>query len=263
MTGMLLACEQHTKEYPIYKNQGDIYMKKIRWNIPSLSSNSVRLGILLAIVGGFLDAYTFISRGGVFANAQTGNVVLLAVKAANEDWTGALLYIPPILAFILGVLVSEIVKIPQVREIVYSYRRSILILECLVLIFVGLLPKNIPNLVVTVCISFVSSLQISTFNKLDKWDYNSTMTTGNLRTATKAAYGAFIEHDQEAKRKLLQFSVIILSFIFGALLGTFSTTHLGITSIWVAVGILVIALILYHKDKGYLPRPIRRNKRLF
>lgn len=238
-------------------------MEKMRWNIPSLSSNSVRLGVLLAIVGGFLDAYTFISRDGVFANAQTGNVVLLAVKAANEDWVGALLYIPPILAFILGVLLSEIVKIPYIREILYSYRRSILILECLVLIFVGFLPKNVPNLVVTVCISFVSSLQISTFNMLDKWAYNSTMTTGNLRTATHAAYVAFIKHDQEAKEKFLKFSIIILSFIFGAFLGTFTTTHLGNTSIWGAAGILVIALILYHKDKGYLPRPIRRNKRLF
>ncbi|HAV5825665.1 TPA: DUF1275 domain-containing protein, partial [Acinetobacter baumannii] len=35
--------------------------------IPSLSSNSVFLASLLGIVGGFLDAYTFISRDGVFA----------------------------------------------------------------------------------------------------------------------------------------------------------------------------------------------------
>ena len=36
-------------------------------------------GLLLAGAGGFLDAYTFVGRGGVFANAQTGNIVLLAV----------------------------------------------------------------------------------------------------------------------------------------------------------------------------------------
>lgn len=220
--------------------------------IPSLSSNSVRLGVLLAIVGGFLDAYTFISRDGVFANAQTGNIVLFAVRAANEEWKGALHYIPPILAFILGVLVSEVVKIPHIREILHSYRRSILILECIVLIIVGFLPKSVPNLLVTVCIAFVSSLQISTFNKLDKWNYNSTMTTGNLRTATLAAYLAFIERNQEAKRQFKEFFVIILSFLLGALLGTFSTTKIGDKSIWIAAGILVVALILYHRDKGYI-----------
>lgn len=226
-------------------------MKDKLGTIPSLSSNSVYLGILLAVVGGFLDAYTFISRDGVFANAQTGNVVLLAIRAANGEWHNALLYIPPILAFMLGVLISEVVKIPHIRLALHSYRRSILILECIVLIIVGFLPKSVPNIVVTVCISFVSSLQISTFNKLDKWAYNSTMTTGNLRTLTQAGYLAFIKHDQEEKIRFKEFLVIIFSFILGALLGTFTTTHFGYRSIWIASGILVIALILYHKDRGY------------
>lgn len=180
----------------------------------------------------------------------------MAVKAANGEWEGSLLFIPPILAFILGVLVSEIVKIPHVRQLLYSYRRSILILECIVLIIVGILPKSVPNIVVTVCIAFVSSLQISTFNKLDKWAYNSTMTTGNLRTATQAAYMALIEGNQEAKKKFKEFFVIIISYLLGALAGTFSTTYIGNKSIWIASGILMIALVLYHREKGFLRKPI-------
>ena len=39
-------------------------------------SETFRVGALLACVGGFLDAYTFLCRGGVFANAQTGNLAL-------------------------------------------------------------------------------------------------------------------------------------------------------------------------------------------
>lgn len=34
-------------------------------------SESLRLGLLLALAGGFMDAYSYIERGGVFANAQT------------------------------------------------------------------------------------------------------------------------------------------------------------------------------------------------
>ena len=59
-------------------------------------------GLLLAGAGGFLDAYTFVGRGGVFANAQTGNIVLLAVAAGERHWSAALLHVPPILAFMLG-----------------------------------------------------------------------------------------------------------------------------------------------------------------
>jgi uncharacterized protein DUF1275 len=42
-------------------------------------------GLLLAGAGGFLDAYTFVGRGGVFANAQTGNIVLLGVEAGETS----------------------------------------------------------------------------------------------------------------------------------------------------------------------------------
>ena len=39
-------------------------------------SESFFLTAILAIVGGFLDAYSYLMRGHVFANAQTGNIVL-------------------------------------------------------------------------------------------------------------------------------------------------------------------------------------------
>ena len=235
-------------------------MQNNQKRIISLSSNSAILGALLAIVGGFLDTYTFITRDGVFANAQTGNVVLLAIKLAHFDWRSSLLYIMPIIAFIAGVMVSEIVKIPRLREFLYSYRRSILLLECAVLFLVGWLPASVPNMVVTVLISFASSLQISTFNKLKNWPYNSTMITGSLRTASQAAYSAFIEHNQDAMKQCKSFSANILAFLLGALIGTLSTTYMGTTSIWVADGILLVAVVLYHRDKGYFRKTVPSNQ---
>lgn len=121
------------------------------------TANSVILGILLAIVGGFLDAYTYISRNGVFANAQSGNIVLLGVKAAQGQWTEAFLHIPPIVAFILGVAVTETFKQPRFVSVLPDTSRIILLLEIVVLIIVGFLPSSVPNMLVTVTISFVVS----------------------------------------------------------------------------------------------------------
>jgi uncharacterized membrane protein YoaK (UPF0700 family) len=75
--------------------------------VHNLTSKSVGLGILLAIVGGFLDAYIFVGRGGVFANAQTGNVVLMGIKAATGDWNQAVFHALPILAFITPYKISN------------------------------------------------------------------------------------------------------------------------------------------------------------
>ena len=55
-------------------------------------SDSFRIGAMLAVVGGFLDAYTYLARGQVFANAQTGNIVLLGVHLSEGDFKKALSY---------------------------------------------------------------------------------------------------------------------------------------------------------------------------
>lgn len=43
-------------------------------------SESIRIGAILAVSGGFMDAYSYIQRDQVFANAQTGNILLFGVK---------------------------------------------------------------------------------------------------------------------------------------------------------------------------------------
>ena len=70
-------------------------------------SESLLLGALLAVAGGFFDAYTYLCRGGVFANAQTGNIVLFGLELAQREWMRALGYLVPIVAFAVGVVAAE------------------------------------------------------------------------------------------------------------------------------------------------------------
>lgn len=210
----------------------------------SLAPNSLIMGMLLALVGGYLDAYTYITRDGVFATAQTGNTVLFAVRAASPEHNGALQNIPPFVAFIAGVLVAE-----HMKDRLDMHRRSVLALECIILFIVGWLPGSVPNMIITISVAFVSSLQIATFNKLGKWSYNSTITTGNLRTASSASYEAFANHDKEAMKKFIGFSAIILSFIGGALIGTYFSISLEYKAIWIASAIILVTAILYHKKE--------------
>ena len=69
-------------------------------------ADSLQMGLLLAATGGFLDAYTYVARGRVFANAQTGNLVLLGLRAFETD-PQALRYLVPVCAFVLGIVLSE------------------------------------------------------------------------------------------------------------------------------------------------------------
>ena len=65
-------------------------------------SDSRRLAMILAISGGLMDAYTYIFRDEVFANAQTGNILLLGVNLSEGNYQKALHYFFPVIAFAVG-----------------------------------------------------------------------------------------------------------------------------------------------------------------
>lgn len=223
------------------RNKNKVVFKK-------LTSESVELGMLLAIVGGFLDAYTFVGRGGVFANAQTGNVVLMGIKAATGEWGQAVLYAVPILAFMAGVVVAEMIKKLSMRLLITDFERAVLILETAVLFIVGFIPYTSPNIIVTVAVSFVSSVQISSFRKLVGSTYSTTMVTGNLRSATQEAYIAFTKKDDESARRTIRYTTINLSFLAGAILGGLLTSFIGVKAVWVAVVVLICSIILFNNE---------------
>lgn len=249
---------EKTQEQPRQRNAQSnlrryIYRGKV-W-IPQITAESVGLGILLAIVGGFLDAYTYVSRDGVFATSQTGNLVLLGVQTAHGQWEQGLKHIPPIFAFVIGVAVANGLKHPLITKLFPYPARTVLVLEAIVLVVVGNWPAEVPNMIVTLTIAFVSSVQISSFRTLVKWPYNSAMVTGNLRSAAEAAYTAIVLRDRPSMMKFLDFTVVIVSFLLGAFLGAVTTLHFGTRAIWFTSALLLCAtLVLNANPKTLLNR---------
>jgi uncharacterized membrane protein YoaK (UPF0700 family)/membrane-associated phospholipid phosphatase len=211
-------------------------------------SDSLSLGVVLALAGGFLDAYTYVSRHGVFANAQTGNLVLFGVYLVRGNQLRALQHLPPIIAFVIGVIAAETLKLPAVARVVRWPARAALVLEMLVLLVVGALPASAPDGVVTVLISFVASLQVSMFRTLLRWTWNSTNSTGNLRSAARGAYLALLERDPRATEQWRAFGTVVASFTSGAALGCLLTLHFGPHAVWAAVLLLGIGLWLFIAD---------------
>ena len=105
-----------------------------------IPSQRMRVAYLLTFVGGFLDAYTYFIRGGVFANAQTGNIVKLGIALSNGTRDKYLFYLFPILAFAAGLMVSLAIKEILERHNMRLVRRTVLVTEIVGLIIVGLIP---------------------------------------------------------------------------------------------------------------------------
>ena len=105
-------------------------------------SESLVTAAFLSVSGGLQDAYTYISRGKVFANAQTGNIVLLSQHICDGDFRSVMHYLVPLVFFALGVAAAELIrqKYQLARRI--HWRQLVLIIEILLLFLVGFLPKH-------------------------------------------------------------------------------------------------------------------------
>lgn len=193
-------------------------------------SESMRLGALLAVAGGFFDAYTYLCRGGVFANAQTGNIVLLGLELAEREWLRALAYLAPILAFALGVVVADVVKrrdkARQAGGAGMHWRQVIVLAEIVLLAVAAFLPQRM-DMAVNILISFVCAMQVEAFRKVRGSAFATTMCTGNLRSGTEQLVIWRQTGDANAARKARHYYCIILFFILGAALGAVCTDTLG------------------------------------
>ena len=101
-------------------------------------SESLPVGLLLALAGGILDSYTYLNRGQVFATAETGNLVLLGIHLAQGELGRVLSCLFPILAFALGVLTTEGLR-RRLSSGRVHWRQPILAAECLVILVVSFL----------------------------------------------------------------------------------------------------------------------------
>ena len=188
---------------------------------------SILVACLLCMSGGFLDSYTWLSLGGVFANSQTGNVVLLGMNLALGNWQGAAHHLPPVLAFLAGAWVATRLNAPLV-----CLAGEIASLATVMLL---LLLHRLPSPLAVVGMSFGVALQTATFRQVEQWRYLSVTVTGNLLRAVSP----LASNDREAVRGAKTMLATCLMFLLGAVLGGFVTSRLAEVSLFVPLGILM------------------------
>ncbi|RDU23155.1 DUF1275 domain-containing protein [Anaerosacchariphilus polymeriproducens] len=214
-------------------------------------SDTLGIGMLLALAGGFLDIYSYLARGKVFANAQTGNMVLLGVNIAERNMKGAFYYLIPICAFVIGIILSQIIKDRFKENQQIHWRQITVAIEAVVLFVVMFIPQGYFNMIANVCISFVCSMQVQSFRKVHGNVYATTMCTGNLRSATEQLCSYRITKDRKNLKKSLQYYLIILIFIVGAIVGAFFTEILDEKAVGlVSLILIVVFLLMFYKQEN-------------
>lgn len=212
-------------------------------------SESFLTAAFLSLSGGLQDAYTYVYRDKVFANAQTGNIVLLSKNIYEKNWPTALHYFVPLLSFVLGVAAAEWIRQSFKNQQSIHWRQIVLLSEILLLFCVGYLPENL-NMLANAFVSFSCAMQVQTFRKIKGYAFSSTMCIGNMRSGMEALTAYIRTHDRKTLTKALYYWKIIFLFGFGAGLGGHMVSLLGAKTIWISCVLLIVGFcLMFIKEK--------------
>ena len=197
--------------------------------------------MFLSLSGGLQDVYTYLFRGKVFANAQTGNIVLMAVHAFAGEWGRVLHYLVPLCFFALGVFAAELMhqKLQNLQRL--HWRQLVVLCEIVMLFVVGFFPQEW-NLMANALVSFACAMQVQTFRKVNGYAFASTMCIGNMRSGMESLVVYFHLHDKKVLHKALHYFGVILLFAFGAGVGAHCVGVFGNKTIWFSCALLLVSL---------------------
>ena len=204
--------------------------------------------VFLALSGGFQDAYTYIVRDQVFANAQTGNIVLMSSCFMEGQWRRGAAYLFPLLAFAIGVWLAENIQHRHRVRARLDWRQLVLLLEMGIMLLVGFLPRRW-NTLANCLISLACAMQLQSFRTVAGNPYASTMCIGNLRSGTAALSAYFRERRREELSKAPYYFGVIAVFALGAGLSGVLSRRIGARTIWCAPLFLLIAVWLLGREK--------------
>lgn len=213
-------------------------------------SESIELGVILALAGGFMDAYSYLFRDRVFANAQTGNILLMGINLSEGNLQVALRYLFPVMSFALGIALADFVRLKSKEKNHLHWRQATVLCEAIALFLVGFISKDL-NLLANSITSFACGIQVETVRKIQGNGIATTMCIGNLRSATQNIMEYHFTRNKEQGIKGLLYLFIILCFVIGAVLGNLCVKFFAQKAILICSGIVMIAfaMMFFETDK--------------
>lgn len=200
--------------------------------------------MIITFVGGYMNAYTYITRNGILANMHTANMSKLGINIALNHWQKALNHFIPILVCILGAAFSEYIKFWIIKKKYKGdWRKIALLLESIALFYIGLLPKSVPDRMVTNLISFLMGYLLCLFRNCFGIAYNTTICTGNLRIVGQLLYSALDEKSKDSIKKFTTFTALTFSFVLGVIPGTIISIIIDTKSVWICSFILLAQVV--------------------
>jgi uncharacterized membrane protein YoaK (UPF0700 family) len=205
---------------------------------------------IATVAGGAMDAWVFMAHG-VFATAQSGNIVLMGIALARGDLGRAATHLPPLVAFIAGLLVSRWAG-ERIKRRGVNSRNIRLGVECLMLVALALVAARIPGRAVTACVGFIAAVQITSLSHIGSWSFNTGMMTGNLRSGATALVRATTGSSEEWPHAGAML-VLCVAFAGGTAVGAWLTLRIGSATLAAVAALIAFVIAAGPADLDPIP----------
>ena len=207
--------------------------------------------ILLMTCAGMMGAYTFNLRGGIFCNAQTANVVMMAIAFGKGHWAEGFYFLIPITAYCMGAFLSEVLPSPIKRLGLLRWDTCLIGFEALTLFLIGFIPLSWPDQVVQVIVNFIASMQYNTFRQAEGIPMATTFCTNHVRQIGIILAKMIRKKDYSSEKAHMHVWMLSCFFLGGVVL-TFLCKIVAEKAIWVALIPMGIGFIkLAYADLTY------------
>jgi len=232
-------------------------------------THNFRLAVLLCLTAGFVNAAGFLGFSTLTTNV-TGHAALFAERIAQQDWSNAGTVAVWMLLFLAGALCSSLIITRIGHHERFSFAIPI-VLELVILIFCAIYGNGkdsfFPKGFFVGCLLFAMGLQNALVSVISGSVVRTTHLTGTftdlgieIAQLNRSNQAGQVELVSKIKLRLS----IIFFFMFGALSGAYSFSHLGFKAFLLPCSILCFTLffdIFRVHVKRYYANLIHRSKK--
>lgn len=202
--------------------------------------------IIISLLGGMFDSFTFIYNDKTFCLIQTGNIIKSMINLVNGSIEEGLYDLMLFLVFILGIFIfhllnSKVFKKLRIKEnLINSLIIGLLLMSCIFLKFDNSSIFNVNNVVNGIMLSLIGANMLTSFKEENHILYTPTMMTNNTRKMVEHFEDGLFNKNKEKIIYCLVYLLIIIAFSLGIAIVALINKYLD-----EAIADRIILLIMY------------------
>ncbi|MEQ6218765.1 YoaK family protein [Levilactobacillus brevis] len=194
------------------------------------------------LVMGMIDADTFLNHGAVFVSAQTGNLVVFAVKLIEHGWGAAWVNVPVWIGYFLGCFGAQGLSEHLGRGNNRRQMRWLMVLDVGAYVILASLQQTLPTMWLIFFLGIVAGYELTVFRQVGGLGINNGIMTGNTKNLATSTYRAWIVGDQSARQRQIRLAGVLLIFIVGCGVGARLAMLTPRGVLWIATAVKAILL---------------------